>query len=128
MESDEKVEKEIIEQYRNRFMDAINDDLNMPLAMGIVWEIVRNNIKSKQFADLLIELDNVLGLDIKNSKKYIEEQAKIDLPEEIEKLIEKRKIARENKDWAESDRIRDELKEKGYIVKDTKDGMNIELI
>ena len=93
-----------------------------------IWEIVRNNIKSKQFADLLIELDNVLGLDIKNSKKYIEEQAKIDLPEEIEKLIEKRKIARENKDWAESDRIRDELKEKGYIVKDTKDGMNIELI
>ena len=128
MESDEKVEKEIIEQYRNRFMDAINDDLNMPLAMGIVWEIVRNNIKSKQFADLLIELDNVLGLDIKNSKKYIEEQAKIDLPEEIEKLIEKRKIARENKDWAEYDRIHDELKEKGYIVKDTKDGMNIELI
>ena len=47
-------------------------------------------------------------------------------PEEIAKLLEERKIARENKNWAESDRIRDELKEKGYQVKDTKDGMSIE--
>lgn len=125
-EAKEQVEPEKINEYKERFMEAVNDDLNMPLAMGIVWEIVRNQTKSKQYAELLLELDNILGLDLKNAKKYIEEQEQIDLPQEILDLMEQRKKARENKDWAESDRIRDELKEKGYLVKDTKDGMSIE--
>ena len=55
----------------------------MPLAMGVVWEVVRNNKKSKQFADLLLEFDKILGLDLENSKKYLEEQEKVELPEEI---------------------------------------------
>lgn len=127
-QSKEVVEQEKINQYRTRFMEAVNDDLNMPLAMGVVWEVVRNSVKSKQYAELLLEFDKVLGLDIIDSKKYLDEQEKIDLPEEILKLVEQRKIARENKNWVESDRIRDELKEKGYVVKDTKDGMTIEHI
>jgi len=120
------VAQEIIDEYSQRFIDAVNDDLNMPLAMGIVWEVVRNQTKSKQFAELLVEFDKVLGLDIENSKKYIDEQEKIELPVEILELVEKRKVARESKDWAESDRIRDLLKDMGYIVKDTKEGMTVE--
>ena len=61
----------------------------------------------------------------KKSKQIITKK-EIYLPEEIKELIEQRKEARQNKDWALSDKIRDELKEKGYIVKDTKDGMTIE--
>ena len=126
LQNDEKIDEEEIKEYKQRFLDAVNDDLNMPLAMGIVWEVVRNNKKSKQFAELLLEFDRILGLDLENSKKYLEEQEKIELPKEILELVEQRKIARENKDWAESDRIRDLLKEKGYIVKDTKEGQIIE--
>ncbi len=126
LQNDEKVEKTEIKEYKQRFLDAVNDDLNMPLAMGVVWEVVRNNKKSKQFADLLLEFDKILGLDLENSKKYLEEQEKVELPEEIKELVEQRKIARENKNWAESDRIRDLLKEKGYTVKDTKEGQIIE--
>lgn len=126
--NNEKIEDTIIEEYREKFMNAINDDLNMPLAMGIVWEVIRNQKKSSQFADLLLEFDKVLGLDIQNAEKYIKEQEQIELPEEIKELIEKRKQARENKDWIESDRIRDILKEKGYQIKDTKEGMSVELI
>ena len=59
-------------------------------------------------------------------KKYLEEQTKITIPEEIEKLLEQRKQARQEKNWALSDKIRDEIKEKGYIVKDTKEGMTVE--
>ena len=125
---DNNVEKEKIEEYRKRFMDAVNDDLNMPLAMGIVWEVARNEIKSKQYAKLLIEFDKILGLDIEHSKDYLEKEEKIELPEEIKSLVEQRKQARENKDWAESDRIRDLLKEQGYVVKDTKEGQVIEKI
>ncbi len=126
LEGTQKVEKEELEQYKNRFIDAVNDDLNMPLAMGIVWEVIRNEKKSKDFADLLLEFDKILGLDIENSKKYLEEQKTIELPEEITALLEERKTARENKNWTESDRIRDLLAQKGYIVKDTKDGQVIE--
>ena len=100
----------------------------MPSAMGIVWDVVRNEKKSKDFADLLLEFDKVLGLDLVNSKKYLDEQADIDVPKEIEELLAKRKEARENKDWTLSDKIRDEIKEKGYNVKDTKDGMTVEKI
>ncbi len=124
--ANEKVSEEEIETYKQRFLEAVNDDLNMPLAMGIVWEVVRNQTKSNQFANLLLAFDKILGLDIKNAQTYLEKEEKIELPEEIAKLLEERKIARENKNWAESDRIRDELKEKGYQVKDTKDGMSIE--
>ena len=126
LQNDEKIDEEEIKEYKQRFLDAVNDDLNMPLAMGIVWEVVRNNKKSKQFAELLLEFDRILGLDLENSKKYLEEQEKVELPKEILELVEQRKIARENKDWAESDRIRAVLKEKGYIVKDTKEGQIIE--
>lgn len=100
----------------------------MPSAMGIVWDVVRNEKKSKDFADLLLEFDKVLGLDLVNSKKYLDEQVDIDVPKEIEELLAKRKEARENKDWTLSDKIRDEIKEKGYNVKDTKDGMTVEKI
>ena len=125
-ESNEEIENSVIEEYKTRFLETINDDLNMPAAMGVIWEIVRNEKKSKQFADLLEDFDKVLGLDIVNSKKYLDEQNKIDIPEEISELLEQRKQARLEKNWELSDKIRDELKTKGYIVKDTKEGMTVE--
>ena len=122
----DNVDDELIQKYKNKFLDAINDDLNMPLAMSTVWELARNDLKSKKISDLLLDFDRVLGLDLKNSEKYLEEQNKVELPDEIADLLEKRKKAREEKNWQLSDEIRDVLKEKGYIVKDTKEGMTVE--
>ena len=122
----EDIDETIIEEYKQKFLEAVNDDLNLPLAMGIVWEIARNEKKSKKFAGVLLDFDRILGLDLKNSKKYLEKNMQI--PEEIVELLEKRKIAREEKNWALSDEIRDEIKQRGYIVKDTKDGVSIEKI
>lgn len=102
-----------------------NDDLNIPAAIGIIWDIVRSDKKSKQYAKLLEKFDEVLGLDIKNSEKYLEEQKNIELPEEIEKLVEERKQARLEKNWALSDEIRNKLIENGYQVEDSKDGMTV---
>ena len=122
----ENIPEEKIKEYEDKFLATINDDLNIPSAMGLVWEIIRSPEKSKQYAELLLKFDEVLGLDLVNSKKYLEESQKLELPEEILKLVEERKKARENKDWSLSDQIRDTLKEKGYNVKDSKDGMVIE--
>lgn len=121
-----KISEDNLKKYKERFYNAVNDDLNMPLAMGIVWEVVRNNDKSVEYSKLLLEFDKILGLDLENSEKYLKEQKKSELPEDIKKLLDERKKARENKNWEESDRIRDILKEKGYIVKDTKEGQIIE--
>ena len=123
-EGNKVIDESIIENYKNRFLEAINDDLNMPVAMSVVWDVVKNPKKSKQFAKLLLEFDKVLGVDIEKS----EDKKEIELPQEIKDLLEQRKQARGNKDWALSDKIRDELKEKGYMVKDTKEGMTIEKI
>lgn len=126
--SEEDIEEYKIEEYKEKFLEAINDDLNFPLAMSIIWEIARNEKQSNKIAELLLQFDRVLGLDLKNSEKYIENQKNIDLPEEITELLEKRKQARNEKNWDLSDKLRDELNEKGYIVKDTKTGMTIEKI
>ena len=122
------IDENKIKEYKEKFLEAVNDDLNMPLAMGIIWEIARNDKKSKKLADLLLDFDKVLGLDLKNSEAYLENQKKIEIPEEIMELLEKRKKAREEKNWTLSDEIRDMLKGKGYIVKDTKEGMTLEKI
>ena len=121
-QGNEQIEESLLQEYKTKFQEAINDDLNMPVAMSVIWDVVKNPNKSKKLAELLLDFDRVLGVDI---QKEAEEKT-LDLPEEIKELIEKRKIARENKDWALSDQIRDELKEKGYIVKDTKEGVQIE--
>ncbi|MBR1803218.1 MAG: cysteine--tRNA ligase [Clostridia bacterium] len=128
LEGTETIENEKIQEYETKFLETIDDDLNMPLAMGLVWEIVRNEKKSKQLAELLLKFDQVLGLDLANAKQYLESQQHIEVPQEIEELLAKRKQARENKDWTLSDQLRDELKQKGYLVKDTKEGMTIEKI
>lgn len=120
-EGTDEVSDEEIKSYEEKFLEAINDDLNMPVAMSVVWDVIKNHKKSKKFQKLLLKFDQVLGLNLKEYKKDEEE-----LPEEIKSLIENRNIARANKDWKESDRIRDILIEKGYKVKDSKEGTIVE--
>ena len=118
----EDIEDSIVNEFEERFHKAINDDLNMPLAMSVVWEVVRYNKKSPKLAKLLLKFDNVLGLklDVEDKKKIKEE-----IPKDILELVEKRKQARKNKNWGEADKLRDIISNKGYIVKDTKEGMEI---
>ena len=120
-EGTEKVSEEELSELENRFHEAINDDLNMPMAMSIVWDIIRKPNKSKDYQNLLLKFDEVLGLDLKNYQKEENE-----IPEDIQELVNQRNEARSNKNWAESDRIRDILITKGYTVKDSKEGTIIE--
>ncbi len=120
----EDIENSEIEDYRTKFLEAINDDINMPVAMSVVWEVVKNPKKSKKLADLLLDFDKVLGIKIEEPVMQKQEE----IPQDVLELIEQRKTARQNKDWALSDKLRDQIKEKGYAVKDSKDGMTIEKI
>ena len=119
-----KIDESVIQDLKNRFKEAINDDLNMPIAMSVVWEAAKYNTKSNDIYLLLKEFDEILSIDIDKVANNKEDE--FEIPDEIKEIINKRQEARDNKDYSESDRLRDILKEKGYIVKDSKEGQKIE--
>ena len=90
----------------------------MPQALAVMWEAVKDSTMNNATKwAILSEMDTVLGFKV-------DEMKEVDfVPDaEIQALLDARKIARANKDWAKSDEIRDALKEKGLIVKDMPDG------
>ncbi len=121
----ENVDSNIINDAKERFLNAINDDLNIPVAISIVWELARNKEKSSYIYDTIMDFDRVLALNLDMANDNV---SQISLPDEIQIILNDRKKARENKNFIESDRLRDLLKEKGYIVKDQKDGQKVEKV
>ena len=118
----DEVKDEIIIQFEEKFHRAVNDDLNMPAAMGIVWEVIRNESKSPKLAKLLLKFDTVLGIKVDEETKGSDQEQ---IPEEIIKLVEEREEARKSKDWNKSDELRDLINSKGYDIKDTKQGTEV---
>ena len=111
-------DKKINDEYMKKFSDAVNDDLNMPQALAILWELLRDKDAKGKYQTIK-KMDGVFGL-----KLFFEEKIKV--PKEIMGIAEKRQRARKNKDWTKSDELRDELLERGWKVSDTKDGYELE--
>jgi cysteinyl-tRNA synthetase len=112
---------EFHKEYEEKFHLAINDDLDMPKAISIVWELIRDDtITPEVKRATLIQFDKVLGLSLDNPPEI-----KIDVPEEIWNLLEEREIARKEKNWERADKIREEIKNRGYIIEDTPQGPRI---
>lgn len=115
---DNKENKTLQKKYELEFKEIINDDLNMPKALALVYQILKDEaLSNKDKYTILLDTDKILGLGFKDMNEQI-----IEIDYEIEELIKKRNEARKNKDFAMSDKIRDELKEKGITLDDTKDG------
>lgn len=110
--------------YKNKFLEALNDDLEMSRVLAVVWELVKDNTISDSVKyRTLIDFDRVLGLGLKNTTSSKSQSGNI--PEEIEDILNERKIARENKDWKKSDELRDKIASLGYSVKDTENGQEL---
>ena len=109
-------------KYRKRFMEAVNDDLNMPEALAVMWDTFREaKLPPQTKLDLIFDFDRVLGLglDLAISKK--EET----VPEEVITLVNQRTEAKKAKDFKLADEIRAKIKELGYEVIDKKDGAEV---
>ena len=116
----------LIDAKKEKFIEAMEDDLNTGEALGAIFELVRDintnisGVKSKALVEYAIkifdELMNVLGL-------LYNRNAASSLDDEIEAMIEARNEARKSKNWAEADRIRDELKAQGIVLEDTPQGV-----
>ena len=107
-----------VDEYKNKFMDAINNDLNFPMAIAVVWEMIKSNIPDTDKKDLLLDWDQILGLELGNI-------ADVKIPDEIKKFAQIRDQLRHEGKFVQADEIRVQLEEKGYIVKDTAHGTDI---
>ena len=110
------------DEYENKFLDAVNDDLNMPRALDVVWTMLDDfNFEPKKKLKLLEKFDEVLGLNIKEMK-----EEEVDVPKEVMELVKEREKLRKAKLWEESDLFRERIREKGFVVQDTDEGPRLE--
>jgi len=113
---------ELMESYKNEFLNAVNDDLNTPTALATLWNALRDKrLGKKEELALVKSFDHVLGLGLLDKQK-------LDIPQEILDLAEQRERARRSKDFALSDKLRDEIKAKGYQINDQKEGWKIKKV
>jgi cysteinyl-tRNA synthetase len=105
------------EDYMDRFVNEVNDDLNMPRALAVTWDLMRSTLANETKKATVLAFDHVLGLNLANWKP---EQAVI--PDEVMQYVQQRQQARSSKNWAEADALRDKIQNAGYQVKDTPDG------
>jgi len=116
-----EIPKDVLASSLTEFEDAINDDLNIPKALGVAWNMVRYPEKSKDIYELLLKMDSIFGLGIEDAGNKSEKEPELD--KEIEQLIEERQQARKEKNWKRADEIRDKLKEMGIELQDTPQGV-----
>lgn len=110
------------DSYKDKFLDVLNDDLNTTEGLAVMWELLKDNsLSPSEKLSTIYDLDKVFGLELENI--LIEDN--LDIPVEIIELADKRMDAKNNKDFALADQLRDEIKDKGYEVMDTKDGYEL---
>jgi cysteinyl-tRNA synthetase len=107
-------EKEVkVEEYQGKFVSALADDLNIPKALAVIWDMLKSNIPSEDKYDLAMSFDEVLGLKLNQAP------LKKEVPENILMLINERQSLRKLKKYDEADKIRKQIEDLGYEVKDT---------
>ena len=113
VKDDEKINKDYIKQ----FEESINDDLDIPKALQVLWKLLRDkNAIGK--VQTIAKMDEVFGLDLLEKEKMI-------IPENIRKLVAEREEARKTKNWKKADEIRDKIKKLGYSISDTDEGAKV---
>lgn len=125
LKNDGVVDKNIKEMYITKFKETLEDDLNTSNSLTVLYEVLKSDINDATKIELVLEFDKVLSLDLmksntndvdSNKKKYIQE------------MIEKRELAKREKNYVLADEIRNKLNEEGIVLKDTREGTIYEII
>ena len=122
------ISAETIQEWKNDFIEAVSDDLNVPLGLGILWKVLKNAEKSRDIYEFALFTDSVLGLSIEENANKVSENdnnEEAEVSQEILDLVAKRTEAKKAKDFKTADSIRDQLKEMGITLIDTKEGVKI---
>lgn len=116
------LDQEKIHNFQNKFKEALGNDLNTSLALTTVYDVLKSDISGKSKLYLIKDFDKVLSLDLLKQEKIDE-----NLKKYIEEKINKRNLAKQNKDYQTADQIREELQKQNIIIKDTREGTTFEI-
>ena len=122
-EGKEGIDQEVFDEYKARFKEALGNDTNTSMALTVLYDVLKADTDAATKKALIGSFDEVLSLDLfreRAEKETAEEDS--GLVSWIEEQIAKRKAAKKEKNFAEADRIRAELLEKGIVLKDTREG------
>jgi cysteinyl-tRNA synthetase len=108
----------VLPEERERFVEAINDDLNMPQALAVVWELLRSDQDPSDKLATLFDFDQVLGLGL----SAVEPEQEIEAPGDVRALLEQREDLRKQRRYSEADRVREQINALGYEIVDTPQG------
>ena len=103
-----------IDKVEKDFLESINDDLNLPKALGIVWTILKMP-RDRKIYDAIIKFNQIFGFDFEGDI----------IPEQVQELAKERWTAKQNRDFAKADELRNKILQLGFTVKDTKDGYEL---
>ncbi|MFH0905320.1 MAG: class I tRNA ligase family protein [bacterium] len=104
--------------YKKKFLLVINDDLNLPKAFTVVWELLKSKKSLADKQATLLDFDRVLGLGLKDYRPTT-------IPAEVKKFAQERERARKGGDWKRADKLRQEITKRGFEIKDTPTGWHI---
>lgn len=111
----------ISDKYKKQFLNAIEDDFNIPQALAVVWEVIKlDEMPNVDKLATFLDFDKVLGLKLSEVKTQ-----KAEIPKEVQILIDNREKFREAEDFIEADKLRKEIEAKGYIIEDTAEGVKV---
>nr|MBA4404727.1 cysteine--tRNA ligase [Nanoarchaeum sp.] len=120
-ESKNKIDKELLDFTKKEVLISLDNDFDTPKALATIFNFIREVNKQgngKEAYDLMIDIDKIFGLNLDKLKKD-------KIPEKVKELVKQREKARNDKDWAKADKLRDTIKELGFVVEDSKDGQKI---
>jgi cysteinyl-tRNA synthetase len=114
--SEEKLAQ--VDEYRQQFLSALTNDMQIPQAVAVMWQMLKSNIPSEDKLDLLLELDQILGLKLSEVFEEV-------IPQEIIDLAIQRQQARDKKNFEKSDELKKIIQNKGYDIEDNQAGYKI---
>ena len=122
--TNDEIDKEQYEEYNKKFKEALENDLNTSMAITILYDLLKSDVNNNTKLELIKNFDKVLSLDLlKEEKQEIDDN----LLNKINELIEKRNQAKQEKNYEEADKIRNQLLEMKVIIKDTREGTTFEI-
>ncbi len=112
-------QKDYFDLYKQKFLEYINDDLNAPKALSLIWKVLKDTkLSPTAKKQLVLDFDKVFGLNLKVIKPAV-------IPDKIKKLANRREQLRNNKQFIKADALRKEIEKLGYKIEDTKHGFKI---
>jgi len=113
-----KINKKQFKSFKNKFIKYVSNDLQLPQALALTWQIAKAKISPLTKRHLILEFDKVFGFHLSQVKK-------IKIPPKITKLAEKREFFRKVKRFDQADKIRNEIEKQGYLIKDNRHGYRL---